>query len=424
MDGFAILEWAFKSLRTLARGSGPAWRAAAEANGLARVRESSFLWMALRLEGWADPLRVVFENAMTGRQTHLRITVSGFASGLMVRPEGFDTRVQKRLGLGGDVETGDETFDRDFLIGGHPPLVHALLDADTRRGLRRLFGGEIEDAFGMGSVRARTTLSAGTLALDFEEDDRDEHLAGVLKTVLDVAQRLVEPADLAARIARNALEDRADGVRRRCVRVLAESQAHAAVTRETLRGACADASEDVRLEAALALAEEGRTVLQELAASAEGEACAARAVAALGSGLGPAAALSLLASSLDRRRPLVAVACMETLGRDGGAGLEAAESVLIERGLHDPEETVRIAAAGALARLGTAAAVLPLQEAAAEAGGVLRRTARDAVAAIQARLGGAAPGQLTITGQEGGALSLATEGGQVSLPGDQPERRV
>jgi hypothetical protein len=47
----------------------------------------------------------------------------------------------------------------------------------------------------------------------------------------------------------------------------------------------------------------------------------------------------------------------------------------------------------------------------------LRKAAREAVAQIQSRLGGASPGQLSLAGGDGGALSLAEEDprGQVSV---------
>jgi HEAT repeat protein len=79
-------------------------------------------------------------------------------------------------------------------------------------------------------------------------------------------------------------------------------------------------------------------------------------------------------------------------------------------------DEVRLAAAVALGQVGTAASVLPLKAAAEREGG-LRKAAREAVAQIQSRLGGASPGQLSLAGGDGGALSLAEEDprGQVSV---------
>ena len=90
------------------------------------------------------------------------------------------------------------------------------------------------------------------------------------------------------------------------------------------------------------------------------------------------------------------------------------EGLLVEA-LASEDAQVAVAAAVAVGRAGTVAAVGPLREA-AERGGDLRRAARQAVAEIQARLTGAAPGQLTLAGGEAGALSLAEgEPGRLSL---------
>lgn len=430
-----------------ANTAGWSWRPAAEANRLTRIRESTFLWTTTAVEGWLDSLRVGIQAAPGHHgRAPVRITVSGVARELTVRMEGFDTRLQKRLRLGTDVETGDASFDEAlFISSGHAPLIHALFDADTRRALLQLFGGGVEDVLGTGTLPARPSLAAGELIVDLLPDEVDEHMAGVLKGILDLARRLVEPADLGARIARNALEDRAERVRRQCLLMLAGSYADHPATRETLRRACADASEEVRLEAALALQHEGHLILRILASSAESESCAARAIAALGEHLEPAEALAVLDASLLGRRLTVAAACVAALGGRGGArtgaalervlaeeagalaiaaaralgqpGLEGAEAALIRRGLLHAEEGVRVAAAAALARTGTVSAVLPLQEAAQREGGALGRAARLAMAEIQSRLSGAEPGQLTVTGAEGGTVTLATEGGEVSLPG-------
>jgi hypothetical protein len=74
--------------------------------------------------------------------------------------------------------------------------------------------------------------------------------------------------------------------------------------------------------------------------------------------------------------------------------------------------------------VGTAAAVLPLKEAADGLfPGELRRAARQAVAEIQSRAQGAAPGQLSLAGGEEGRLSLAQEGGELSLA-ESPEGQL
>ena len=82
-----------------------------------------------------------------------------------------------------------------------------------------------------------------------------------------------------------------------------------------------------------------------------------------------------------------------------------------------------VAAARALGRVGTVAAVAPLREA-AERRGDLRSAARQAIAEIQARLAGAEPGQLSLAGGEAGALSLADgEPGRLTLAEEHSSSR-
>ena len=333
------------------------WLTAAEANGLTRIQVKSFLWMTTSLEGWQGPLHVTmkyrYESAQ-GAAATVRITVSGIARGLALRPEGIDTRFRKELGRGGDITTGDARFDRELFVTGSAPLVHALLDADTRTALRRLFAGSMDDLVSVGSVPVKVGVGGGAIIVDFQSEAADAHVPGTLEATLAVAQRLLEPDDVGGRIARNALEDRADGVRQQCLLALiAEHRGHAAF-RETLRRACDDANEDVRLQAALGLAEEGLPTLRALASSAEAEQCAAGALSALGIHLETADALALLDASLGRRRLAVATACIEALNGRGGA----AAAAVLERVLAGESGPLAAAAAAALGRVGTATAVL------------------------------------------------------------------
>jgi hypothetical protein len=109
----------------------------------------------------------------------------------------------------------------------------------------------------------------------------------------------------------------------------------------------------------------------------------------------------------------------------GTAGNAAAEPALIPA-LQREQEDLLIAAANALARVGSVAAVLPLKEAAERfpRNPELQRATRQAIAEIQSRLPGASPGQLSLAGTEAGQLSLAQdEAGQLSLaasPAEEP----
>lgn len=103
-------------------------------------------------------------------------------------------------------------------------------------------------------------------------------------------------------------------------------------------------------------------------------------------------------------------------------GVTAAEPHLIRAVDHD-HPRVRIAAAHALARMGTIRAVLPLQQAAQRFGGELGSVSRQAVARIQARAVGATPGQLSLSATREGHVSLADDPlGQVSMPDGRSDR--
>jgi HEAT repeat protein len=169
----------------------------------------------------------------------------------------------------------------------------------------------------------------------------------------------------------------------------------------------------------MALGDEGRDTLVALASEeGVGDGVAARAVSALGARIPVDVGVAVLRRALpDDGRPDTAVACLDTLGT---AGRAEAESLAIEA-LRSDAPPVRAAAARALGRVGTVGAVAALREA-IDRGELSRGAGRQAIAEIQARLAGAAPGQLSLAGAEAGALSLADgEPGRLSLAEDEPE---
>jgi HEAT repeat protein len=156
-------------------------------------------------------------------------------------------------------------------------------------------------------------------------------------------------------------------------------------------------------------------------------------------------AKEILGRALRARRPETAHESLVSLGRrrqsgtipvlakvlaiESGPLAVTAAQALAETGLSDAEPSlvaalerdvpdIRAAAAAALGRVGSAAAVLPLKEAEVRyRDDPTRRAARQAVAAIQSRLPGASPGQLSLATGDAGALSLAEdETGRLSLP--------
>lgn len=100
----------------------------------------------------------------------------------------------------------------------------------------------------------------------------------------------------------------------------------------------------------------------------------------------------------------------------GELGNPEAEPTLLELLRHSSDE-VRIAAARALGQTGTIRAVEPLLQVKNKLLGDVKTTALQAARAIQARLGPVEAGRLAVVEQQvgPGALSLASEGGQLSL---------
>jgi hypothetical protein len=110
----------------------------------------------------------------------------------------------------------------------------------------------------------------------------------------------------------------------------------------------------------------------------------------------------------------VAVAAAKALGSTASPTAEPPLIMALQRG----SPSLRAAAANALGRIGSIAALPALKEVAAAFwyDAELRGAIRQAIAEIQYRLPGASPGQLSLAGAEAGQLSLAqAEAGQLSL---------
>jgi hypothetical protein len=433
-----------------------AWRRAAEFCGLQDIQEARTLGVVTGLRGRRGRLQVSVDSGTSGRMASVTfIQVRGIAD-VAMRAEGIDTAMQKTLRRLSEVEVGDPVFDDAVYLEGAPAVLQAVLDATTRLTVRRLLEGTLYDASRGTMFMAKARLH-GRLELHVGEGVSGFAQSGLplaLHSTLELARRLVEPDDVPARLAQNAREDPLPEVRRRnLVMLQREFPNHAAAAR-ALEAACTDRDEEVRLHAAIQRGAAGRSVLRALAGSDASDSCSARAVRGLGLELAPAEALELMSRALPRRRVATAIACIESLAGRGGAvtvaalervltgdvrpaaeaaaralglsGLEdGAEMVLLARGIRHSDEGVRAAAAEALGRAGRVAAVQPLMELAQRSPIALRRTVQQAIAEIQSRLRGAAPGQLTVAATEGGTVSLATEGGEVSLDGGpdaRPER--
>lgn len=353
--------------------------------------------------------------------------------GLSLRPESVGTALEKRLGVR-EIDTGDTLFDADFFVGGPVPEARALLDVATRNDLRcRLL------------PLARVEVADGVLHAELPAwPDWQGPLSQLLPALLDLARRLTREGSLASRLAENVTNDPHPVVRLRNLQLLVREFWGPAV-RPAVLAACADSDPEVRLRAAAAVGVEGLPVLLQLAQDGElDDRLRAEAVATLGPRLTAAQASAILQQTSRVLHPATAEACIHVLGGHGAVAIDVLQEALAigpdslaaaaARALGatgDPRaeaallgtlgwngSEARREAATALGRLGSVAAVLPLKQA-AERGAQDRpfaRAAREAVAQIQARLPGAAAGQLSLAGVEAGQLTLAdSQGGQLSL---------
>lgn len=347
-------------------------------------------------------------------------------------------RPEQPLQVGREIEVGDRYFDDAFFLGGPARLLLALLDAETRRLMVEL---KEKSALSITSGELRAVVLG------------DEKVAEVLRLLLDLCKRFAPPVDVVQRLVANATGDPDPGVRLQNLLFLIRELSWSPETDKALRKACSDPVPEIRLRAGRQLGAEGRAVLLDLAEKLEDDAVSAEALAILNRELTFERLEGILGLALRRRSLQTARACLESLGRRGGASavallgkvLEreygelapvaatalgaaaspAAEPSLIEA-LKRDDRDLQVAAAMALGRVGSPAAVLPLKEAAERSPRLdldLRRATRQAIAEIQARVQGASPGQLSLATAEAGQLSLTgTEAGQLSLADDAAGR--
>ena len=368
-----------------------------------------------------------------------RVTVSGLPHPLGFRPE--EPRASARASSG-EVQIGDPAFDSAVYVQGPPALLFALLDPPTRVQMVQAMSWPIQIVNGCIHAAFAERYAGGGAG---------DPLPAMLRPLLQLGERLQRPHDLVERLAAHVREEPIDEVRLWNLTTLAREYPEHPATREALRHACGDACDEMRLRAALMLGPEGRPALLAFARyDSADDTCASRALEAVGAALDSDEVHAILARSLRERRLLTARAAMACLGRVGderalhtlarvlsvekGDLAEAAALALGESGnpaaaaalvaaLGDRFDFVRVAAARALGQVGTVEAVLPLREAesAHPRDAELRRVAREAVVAIQARYGTASPGQLTLAEGDSGRLSLA-EGDEGRLSLTKPSR--
>ncbi|MFP5286559.1 MAG: HEAT repeat domain-containing protein [Thermoanaerobaculia bacterium] len=406
-----------------------------------------------RLEGWKNVvewcgLQVEESTAalfpqLTARAEQVEVRIDAVGS------QGQDTRIEVKAPVAPDFErvrirprpaqgmqVGDSGFDHAFSVEGPELQVFALLDAGTRRRLLAVnAAGSLE--ISPGQILAVVSGAAS--------------LSDVLPALLAVRKRLGAPIDVRRSLVENVKRDPESGVRLQNLLLLLRELPRDPATAEALRAACSDRLPEIRLRAARELGDDAsRKALLELAHDLEDDTWSAEAVSALGPDLPVERAKALLGRAWSTGRLRTALACLEVLGRSGAAAVEPlaevlalhnaklataaaraleatgspdAEPLLIQA-LQHPESDVREAAAKALGRAGSAAAVLPLKETAERfpLDLELRIATRQAIARIQSRIQGGSPGQLSLAGSEEGQLSLAEDpSGRISLSGDEKE---
>ncbi len=398
-----------------------AWERAARQAGLADVHATDGgFFDGGRLEGEAGGLHVRLERYRRGRSHYgTRIVVSGLGhgtGGLSLRHEGLATTFEKTFVGEREIEIGDAPFDDRVFIQGRAPVAFAVLGPEVRGPLARLLAGRVPIGSGE-PVSVSASLADDRLEVRVRESGffnaNRELLPAILERVLEVARSLSVAGDLPDRIAANLERETSDDVRLRALATLAREYPSHPATRERLRAALRDRSDEVRLRAATALGDEGRETLVDILTRAAEDSCVARAVAALGQHLPAELAEATLRRALaaGTRRETV-LACLEHLRAHGRPEAEA----LVIEALHQEDGAVADAAARTLGRIGTVAAVAPLLEASAGGRGVCRQ----AIAEIQSRLPGAGAGQLSIAAGEAGELSLAgADPGSLSLAEQQ-----
>jgi HEAT repeat protein len=436
MVGFFV-SWLLRAERPPTKKEPPMWETVARGCGLDPLGAQTFTSgtahptpdLRVQVAGWwgsgGDPI-----GTMIAVQC-----VRGSLAGVGLRPENKTTALAKRRGAR-EVVTGDDAFDDAFYVSGPDAWMRAVLDDETRRLLM--------------SLRADAELDIVNGELHGRVMNHVD-LGSVFRAFLTVAHRLRRPADLPAALVRRARSDAHAGVRREAVLALARDFPTDTATRATLRAACDDPSDEVRVRAAIALGPEGRATLLAVAkAEPADDAAAARALAELGPTLPAADTTSILKRALAAGHAETARACLDTLTRQdpggavpvlaqvlarengelaavaaralGATGQAAAEPSLLAA-LDRDAPVVRVAAAHALGLTGSVSAVLPLKDLERRSrDDATRKAAREAVAAIQSRLPGASPGQLSLPPADAGALSVADdETGRLTL--DDPTRR-
>lgn len=434
---WVVLQWARSRRRVRPPTAESTWRAAAAALGLAVTRDPGAA--ALRISGTLDGFEVEVGSGPAGQGTRFVVHGRGLPAGLSIGAESLLGQAGAGV-VGSDLQTAHREFDNCIHLLGAEAETVAVLDEDTRD----LVLSFVE--------RGGSRIAEDGIRLEIPEPVvREEEIITALRELVGLARRLsLEGRSVPALLCANATQDEVPAVRRRNLELLLREFPQAPETERACAWTVANAADGEALSRAADLL--GLAVLPQLAALIRSDAAPAEVrtagvqrlvqsapreeaipvlmrvleedagrlwgPAALGLGtLRHAPALDLILRRLDGIDAPTAAACAEALGLLGDARAEPALIGLLRR----EAEAVRVATIVALGKLGGTRSVAPLTACARETsrfwGADLRRHAWSALDAICARLGDAGAGHLSLADsvQDSGALSLARDGGSLSI---------
>jgi hypothetical protein len=412
----------------------PAFKAAARQMGFRFAKETRLYGACI--EGDVDGTHVVAQCTARAEEPWLT-TITVWPQAPLPHDVWFRSHWRTNVSLVDDragssepaADTGDPAFDRLIAAGGRVGAVRALLRAPARHAIVTLARG------------AAVRLRNGEFTYEILDRVIDTgRLAALIHSTLAALRTLCPVSDVSAALAQAAHSDPAPGVRARCLATLLSEEPDHPRTSGALDAALADPSDSVRVVAATALGERGVPVLREIAMREEGEEePSARAIALLGRHLPVEQTLAILDSALERKRLAVAAAAIGSLGRSGdavafrrllvllhgsvkslavvaagalGEGTSpATEPALIQALASSPALPVQDAIVRALGRVGSIATIAHLRAmlASGECHSSLVPIVQHAIAAIQARLTNASPGQVSLAEGESGQVSLVSD---------------
>jgi HEAT repeat protein len=414
-----------------------------------------------RLQGHRVRVEEVTTSAGKSSSTRTQVLVYGHLDPELELSAESGWAELTKIFTGGDVKVGDADFDEWVRVKGPEVNALAALSEPARRAMEQLVGEGVTLKGG-----ALKFTVAGRLVEDrsaFWGGATRRTVLGRIQRAVDASERLSVPrGEIGVALARNALEDPVPEVRKRNLEALAAHYPHGPLARKAASKALEDGDPSVRFLGARLAGGDGGAA--ELGALASGTAIppAVRVVAltelkAMGRlpelltaahamlGAGDAPLLKdvlavigtvpvLAGADLERAammeriaalavRPELADACATALGALGDVRAQP----LLLRLLATGDTDAKAAAARALGRVGTIEAVAPLLEQARPLllNGGLKETLRGAVRQIQARLGDAEEGRLSLASEHDavGALSVA-EPKEEPSPTEAPKERI